>query len=129
MIVPGGGLSEDGSRWVACRPGFLMHVNVLSCLFRGRFLAMLVKAHAQDRLRFFGDHAALADRRAFKRFLAPLRNIDWVVYTKNPFAGPEQVLRAGARGLGNPGLVQGCAPEATGLLFPRPWLESLSGRG
>jgi hypothetical protein len=93
MIVPGGGLSEDGSRWVACRPGFLVHVNVLSCLFRGRFLAMLVKAHTQDRLRFFGDHAPLADRRAFKRFLAPLRNIDWVVYTKNPFAGPEQVLR------------------------------------
>ena len=93
MIVPGGGLSQDGSRWVACRPRFLVHVNVLSRLFRGRFLAMLVKAHTQDRLRFFGDHAALADRRAFKRFLAPLRNIDWVVYTKNPFGGPEQVLR------------------------------------
>jgi hypothetical protein len=93
MIVPGGGLSQDGSRWVACRPRFLVHVNVLSRLFRGRFLAMLVKAHTQDRLRFFGDHAALADRRAFKRFLAPLRNIDWVVHTKDPFAGPEQVLR------------------------------------
>jgi hypothetical protein len=93
MIVPGGGLSQDGSRWLFSRPGFLVHVNVLSCLFRGRFLAMLVKAHTQDRLRFFGDHAALADRRAFKRFLAPLRNIDWVVYTKNPFGGPEQVLR------------------------------------
>jgi len=93
MIVPGGGLSQDGSRWLFGRPGFLVHVNVLSRLFRGRFLAMLVKAHTQDRLRFFGDHAALADRRAFKRFLAPLRNIDWVVYTKNPFGGPEQVLR------------------------------------
>jgi hypothetical protein len=93
MIVPGGGLSEHGSRWVSSRPGFLVHVNVLSRLFRGRFLTMLVKAHAQGRLKFFGDYAALADRPAFKRFLAPLRTSEWVVYTKNPFAGPEQVLR------------------------------------
>ena len=93
MIVPGGGLSEDRSRWVSSRPGFLVHVNVLSRLFSGRFLTMLIKAHAQGRLNFFGDHAALTDRRAFKRFLAPLRKIEWVVYTKNPFAGPKQVLR------------------------------------
>ena len=93
MIVPGGGLSEDGSRWISSRPRFLVHVNVLSRLFQGRFLALLVKAHTQGRLRFFGDHAALVDRRAFKRFLAPLRKIEWVVYTKNPFAGPQQVLR------------------------------------
>jgi|SRR5262245_20303107 len=93
MIVPGGGLSQDGSRWIACRPRFLVHVNVLSRLFRGRFLTMLVKAHTRDRLTFFGDHAALADKKAFKRFLAPLRKSDWVVHTKNPFAGPEQVLR------------------------------------
>jgi putative transposase/transposase-like zinc-binding protein len=93
MIVPGGGLSEDDARWVSGRPGFLVHVNVLSRLFRGRFLTMLVKAHAQGRLTFFRDHAGLADRRAFKRFLAPLRKIEWVVYTKNPFAGPQQVLR------------------------------------
>jgi Putative transposase len=93
MIVPGGGLSQDGSRWVACRPRFLVHVNVLSRLFAGRFLAMLVKAHTRDRLTFFGDHAALADKKAFKRFLAPLRTSEWVVHTKDPFAGPEQVLR------------------------------------
>ncbi len=92
MIVPGGGLSEDGSRWIASRSQFLVHVKVLSRLFQGRFLAMLAKAHAQGRLRFFGDHAALADRRAFKRFLAPLRKIEWVVYTKDPFAGPQAVL-------------------------------------
>jgi hypothetical protein len=73
MIVPGGGLSEDGGRWISSRPGFLVPVNVLSRLFRGRLLAMLAEAHAQDRIRFFGDHAALADKRAFKRFLAPLR--------------------------------------------------------
>jgi hypothetical protein len=93
MIVPGGGLSEDGGRWISSRPGFLVPVNVLSRLFRGRLLAMLAEAHAQDRIRFFGDHAALADKRAFKRFLAPLRRSEWVVYTKEPFAGPEQVLR------------------------------------
>ena len=93
MIVPGGGLSEEGSRWISSRPRFLVHVNVLSRLFQGRFLAMLAKAHTQDRLRFFGDHAALADKKAFKRFLAPLRRSEWVVYTKDPFAGPQQVLR------------------------------------
>jgi hypothetical protein len=93
MIVPGGGLSEDGSRWVSSRPGFLVHVNLLSHLFRGRFLTMLIKARTQGRLSFFADHAALTDRRAFRRCLAPLRKIEWVVYTKNPFAGPKQVLR------------------------------------
>src|SRR2546421_2518840 len=93
MIVPGGGLSADGSRWISSRPGFLVPVRVLSRLFRGRLLAMLAEAHAHHRIRFFGDHAALADKRAFKRFLAPLRRREWVVYTKEPFAGPEQVLR------------------------------------
>src|SRR5438874_1563028 len=93
MIVPGGGLSEDGGRWISSRPGFLVPVRVLSRLVRGRLLAMLAEAHAHDRIRFFGNHAALADKRAFKRFLAPLRRREWVVYTKEPFAGPEQVLR------------------------------------
>jgi hypothetical protein len=93
MIVPGGGLSQDGSRWISSRPSFLVHVNVLSVLFQGRFLAMLAKAHTQGRLRFFGDHASLADKRAFKRSLAPLRKFEWVVHTKHPFAGPRQVLR------------------------------------
>src|SRR5499426_527599 len=65
MIVPGGGLSEDRSRWVFSRLDFFVHVNVLSRLFRGRFLTMLSKAHAQDRLKFFADHSALADKRAF----------------------------------------------------------------
>ena len=92
MIVPGGGLSQDGARWISSRPGFLVPVRVLSRLFRGRLLAMLAEAHAPA-IRFFGNHAALADKRAFKRFLAPLRSREWVVYTKEPFAGPEQVLR------------------------------------
>jgi putative transposase len=85
-------LSEDGERWISSRPDFLIHVKVLSRLFRGRLLAMLAEVHAQDSLRFFGDHAALADKRAFKRFLARLRRTDWVVYSKRPFAGPKQVL-------------------------------------
>ena len=93
MIVPAGGLSADGGRWISSRPGFLVPVKVLSRLFRGRLLAILTEAHAQDRLTFFGKHAALADKRAFKRFLAPLRRSEWVVYSKKPFAGPEQVLR------------------------------------
>jgi hypothetical protein len=93
MIVPGGGLSEDASRWISSRPRFLVRVEVFSRLFRGRMLAMLVKAHAEGRLHFYGDHAALADRQTFKRFLAPLRRIEWVVYCKEPFAGPSQVLR------------------------------------
>ena len=93
MIVPGGGLSEDGSRWIAARADFLVHVNVLANLFRGKMLAMLSDAHADGRLTFFNSHAGLADKKNFKRFLAPLRHIDWVVYCKPPFAGPKQVLR------------------------------------
>jgi hypothetical protein len=92
MIVPGGGLSVDGERWIPARPHFLVPVKVLSRLFRGRLLAMLAEAHGQDRLAFFGEHAALADKRAFKRFLAPLRRREWVVYAKEPFAGPQAVL-------------------------------------
>ncbi|HEU0249640.1 MAG TPA: IS91 family transposase [Solirubrobacteraceae bacterium] len=93
MIVPGGGLSNDSSRWISSRSNFLVHVKVLARLFRGKFLTMLTKAHTQGRLKFFNTHAGLADKRTFKRFLAPLRNTKWVVYCKDPFAGPEQVLR------------------------------------
>jgi Putative transposase/Transposase zinc-binding domain len=93
MIVPGGGLSHDRSRWVSCRPNFFLPVRVLSRLFRRRFLKMLVAAHQADRLKFFGDHASLAERDAFIAFLAPLKKVEWVVYAKEPFAGPEPVLR------------------------------------
>ena len=93
MIVPGGGLSLDGSRWVASRSNFLVHVNLLARLFSGKMLAMLADAHDAGRLTFFNAHAGLADKTAFKRFIAPLRRIKWVVYCKAPFAGPKQVLR------------------------------------
>jgi Putative transposase/Transposase zinc-binding domain len=92
MIVPGGGISADGSRWIASRPDFLVHVKVLARLFRGKFLAMLIDAHSGGQLKFFNTHAGLADKRTFKKFLAPLRRIKWVVYCKEPFAGPQQVL-------------------------------------
>jgi hypothetical protein len=93
MIVPGGGLSGDEARWIGSRSNFLVHVNVLARLFRGKLLSMLGEAHAAGRLTFFNTHAGLVDARAFKRFLGPLRHIKWVVYCKEPFAGPEQVLR------------------------------------
>lgn len=91
-IVPGGGLSADGGRWIACRPGFFLPVRVLSRLFRRRFLEELLRAHHDDRLRFFGEQAMLADVGAFLRWLSPLRQCEWVVYAKRPFAGPEAVL-------------------------------------
>jgi hypothetical protein len=91
-IVPGGGLSADGECWIACRPGFFLPVRVLSRLFRRRFLEELLRAHHDGRLPFFGEHATLADARAFVRWLAPLRQCEWVVYAKRPFAGPEAVL-------------------------------------
>jgi hypothetical protein len=92
MIVPGGGISLDGERWVACRPGFFLPVRVLSRLFRRLFLTMLRAAHEAGRPRFFGDHAALADAQAFAAYLAPLRRAEWVVYAKRPFGGPQAVL-------------------------------------
>ena len=105
MIVPGGGLSDGGTaqvaggqpkaqtKWIRSRANFLVHVHVLARLFRGKFIAMLSDAHASGDLKFFNTHAGLADPKTFKQFLGPLRHIDWVVYCKPPFAGPEQVLR------------------------------------
>jgi hypothetical protein len=92
MIVPGGGIALDGERWVSCRPGFFLPVRVLSRLFRRLFLDKLTEAHAGGRLTFFGDHAGLSERRAFAKFLAPLRSKNWFVYAKPPFAGPQAVL-------------------------------------
>jgi Putative transposase/Transposase zinc-binding domain len=91
-IVPGGGLSPDGARWVACRPGFFLPVRVLSRLFRRRFLEALLHAHQSGQLQFFGEHVALADARRFGHWLVPLRQREWVVYAKRPFAGPQAVL-------------------------------------
>jgi hypothetical protein len=92
MIVPGGGISLDGQRWVACRPTFFLPVRVLSRLFRRRFLKLLTMAHADRCLAFFGEHVALTDINAFAAFLASLRKAEWVVYAKEPFGGPQAVL-------------------------------------
>ncbi len=91
-IVPGGGLSFDGERWVACKPGFFLSVRVLSRLFRRRFLEELDRAHRAGQLQFFGEYAHLADSTAFANWIAPLRQCEWVVYAKRPFAGPAAVL-------------------------------------
>jgi hypothetical protein len=92
IIVPGGGFSLDGQRWIACRPGFFLSVRVLSRLFRRRFLEKLATAFAGGHLTFFGDHAALVEPTAFHAYLAALRHTEWVVYSKRPFGGPDAVL-------------------------------------
>jgi len=92
IIVPGGGISQDGERWVSCRPGFFLPVRVLSRLFRRLFLEKLAAAHKAGRLAFFNNLAPLADPDVFDDHIAPLRKTEWVVYAKRPFGGPEAVL-------------------------------------
>ena len=92
MIVPGGGLSPSGTRWVACKPGFFLHVRVLSRLFRRLFIEGLLALHRAGDLAFFGDLSGLANLDTFTTWLAPLRKSEWVVYAKPPFGGPEAVL-------------------------------------
>src|SRR5215471_13273896 len=103
-IVPGGGLApacpgqrSGGERWISCRPGFFLPVRVLSRLFRRLVLEKLAAAHGTGALQFFGKHAALTHAQAFAAYLAPLRNSEWVVYSKRPFGGPAEVLRYLAR--------------------------------
>jgi hypothetical protein len=96
-VVPGGGLAPGGQRWVGCRPGFLLPVRPLSRLFRGKFLARLAALREAGQLVLAGGQQALADRRRFVRWIAELRQTEWVVYAKPPFGGPEQVLKYLAR--------------------------------
>jgi Putative transposase/Transposase zinc-binding domain len=91
-VVPGGGLSPDGKRWVACKPDFFLPVRVLSCLFRRRFLESLQKAFDSGKLHFFGSLEPLREPSAFARQIARAKSVKWVVYAKRPFAGPQQVL-------------------------------------
>ena len=97
MIVPGGGISLDGTRWIASTADYLLPVPVLASLFRGKMLAMLKAAHADGRMQFFGPHADLAGKDRFKTWLKPLYDTNWHVHAKRPFAGPEQVLAYLAR--------------------------------
>ncbi len=96
-VIPGGGPSLDGQRWVSCKPGFFLPVRPLARLFRGMFLAELGAAFEAGDLKFFGDLTRLAAPQAFAQRLADLRGADWVVYAKPPFGGPEQVLAYLAR--------------------------------
>ena len=96
-VVPGGGISLDGSRWVSCRPGFFLPVRVMSRLFRGKFVAFLDEAFQGEHLRLHGQLQGLADAKAFQKLLDQLRAKEWVVYAKPPFGGPEQVLKYLAR--------------------------------
>jgi len=91
-VVPGGGLTPDGSRWISCRPGFFLPVRVLSRLFRRLFLEALQSAFERGELRFRGDLTDLSDRARFAAYLKPARKTEWVVYAKPPFGGPAQVL-------------------------------------
>ncbi len=97
MIVPGGGISKDGKRWIRSRAKFLVPVLVLSKLFRRLFLTKLAALHSDGQLRFFGDHAPLADPKPFASFIASMRAKKWVVYAKAPFSGPDAVLAYLAR--------------------------------
>jgi hypothetical protein len=92
MIVPGRGLSADSSKWIACRPDFILAVRVLSRLFRRLVIEMLLEAHKTGKLVFFGMHQPLADAGSFVNFLRLLSQCEWVVYAKKPFGGPEAVL-------------------------------------
>ena len=119
MIVPGGGISLDGKRWVSCRPKFFLAAPVLSCLFQGLFLHKLLAAHRAGRLTFFGTHAHLNNTRAFAAYLAPLHKTKWYVYGKRPFGGPEAVLAYLARythrvAISNSRLI---AADTTGVTF------------
>jgi hypothetical protein len=91
-VVPGGGISPDGSRWISCRPRFFLPVRVLSRLFRRLFLTYLQEAFDAGQLQFFSSLEALRDRQAFQCHLDSVRNVEWVVYAKPPFAGPKQVV-------------------------------------
>ena len=91
-VVPGGGIAADGSRWVACRPGFFLPVRVLSRLFRRLFLEQLRHAFDAGKLRFFGALEQLHDAHAFADYLAPAAQAEWVVYAKRPFGGPRKCL-------------------------------------
>jgi hypothetical protein len=92
LLVPGGGIAPDGKSWIPCRKGFLLPVQVLSCLFRGLFLQYLDKAFVAGKLNFFSAHRHLHEPAAFRRYLTPAWKAKWVVYSKRPFAGPAQVL-------------------------------------
>src|SRR6266704_2037256 len=91
-VVAGGALTQDGARWIAAPPGFLFPVRALARVFRGKYLQALHRAFTSGKLRFAGSLASLAEPEAFATWLRELRQHDWIVYAKRPFAGPTQLL-------------------------------------
>ncbi|MCP3849273.1 MAG: IS91 family transposase, partial [Gammaproteobacteria bacterium] len=91
-IIPGGGLSADGQQWIACKTGFFLPVRVLSRLFRRLFLELLLKSYQKDQLHFYHKLKSIEEKQAFSHWLKPLRQKEWIVYAKRPFAGPKAVL-------------------------------------
>jgi hypothetical protein len=96
-MVPGGGISPDGTQWISCRPNFFLSVAVLARLFRRLFVDYLRQAFDAGDLQFFSSLEPLQVRDAFRRYITPIRKKDWVVYAKQPFVGPEEVLKYVAR--------------------------------
>jgi hypothetical protein len=96
-VVPGGGLSPDGTRWIACRKGFFLPVRVLSRLFRKKFLHLLKRLYAKGKLSLTGSVATLRGPAAWRELIDSLRHTAWVVYSKKPFGGPRQTLKYLAR--------------------------------
>jgi hypothetical protein len=96
-VIPGGGLSPHGQKWIPCRKGFFLPVRVLSSLLKKKFLSLLKEAHNEEKLSFHGESRPLTNQEQWMRFLKPLYNKKWVVYVKPPFGGAEQVLKYLAR--------------------------------
>ena len=118
FLVPGGGIAPDGERWIACRPGFFLPVRVLSQMFRGLFLHYLDKAFSAGKLNFFAAHRHLHEPAAFRRYLAPVWNTEWVVYAKRPFAGPEQVsTTSGGIFIGSPSPTTACRQAKNAIRY------------
>jgi hypothetical protein len=92
-IVPGGGLSSDGSEWISARRGFFVHVKILAKLFRAKFLDYLKNAFRDGKLHFYGKQKQLESHTSFQRLLDKAYSKEWVVYAKKPFAGPGLVLK------------------------------------
>ena len=113
-VIPGGGLSADNSQWIACRPGFFLPVKVLGRLFRGKFIADLCAARDQGQLTLAGQLSSLAEAEGFNCLLHELRQVEWVVYAKPPFGGPELVLKYLARYTHRVAISNGRLVELTG---------------
>ncbi|MBF0205419.1 MAG: IS91 family transposase [Oligoflexia bacterium] len=93
FIVTGGGLNKEQNEWISCREDYLLPVKILSQVFKGKFLDYLEQAFDNNQLEFWGELEKYKNRNKFKSLLIKTTKTDWVVYTKKPFGGPEQVIK------------------------------------